>query len=191
VPLVVIIADTEEYVATSMSKRGFHCERFSKAEMRSGKTPDFRVFIDGEFSFFLEVKEVQESASDSGAREDPVFNRLTDDIHTATKQFKAVNTDHEHPNVLAIVNNDVQCGSLDLVGVVTGNLLLEGGEKAPIYTKYACGRINKDLKQIDLIAWFDARKAKADPNFFIGPPFCDYICKVFEVDPLELPRVGT
>lgn len=35
-----------------------------------------------------------------GLRHDPIFNRLADRIHDATKQFGAVNRDHESPNVL-------------------------------------------------------------------------------------------
>jgi hypothetical protein len=185
----VVIADPEEHVASSMHERGFRCERFSKAEMRSRKTPDFMVFIDDEFGFFLEVKEVRSSSSDSALRKDPTFNRLTDDVHTATKQFRSVNPDHEHPNVLAIVNNDQMCGTIDLVGIVTGNLMLEDGENAPIYMKYAKGRANADIKQMDLIAWFDAYKA--DQCYFIGPPYCDRICKIFGIDPSEIKSVGT
>src|SRR5258708_2014233 len=97
---------------------GLAAERFSKVETRAGKTPDFRVFRDGEFLFYCEVKSSPEdrwlddqlnNASPDElvgeARNDPVFNRLTSDIHEAVKQFDAVNKDHKYPNVLALVNH--------------------------------------------------------------------------------------
>ena len=49
-----------------------------------------------------------------GAKNDPTFNRLTIDIHTAVKQFDAVNPDVASPNVLTFVNHEPQCGFLDL-----------------------------------------------------------------------------
>lgn len=42
----------EERVKGYLEHRGFTVERFSKAEMRSGKTPDFRVLRNGRFLFF-------------------------------------------------------------------------------------------------------------------------------------------
>jgi hypothetical protein len=69
-----------------------------------------------------------------GLRHDPIFNRLADRIHDATKQFGAVNRDHEFPNVLVCTNSDTHCGFPDLLGVLTGNLHAEGGRVEPIYT---------------------------------------------------------
>ncbi len=66
--------------------------------------------------------------------------------------------------MLALVNNDPKCGSLDLIGVVTGNLLLDDWRNAPIYMKYAKGIVSKDMEAIDLIAWYDAYRA--DKLFF-------------------------
>jgi hypothetical protein len=106
-------------------------------EMRKSKTPDFRVSKGDDSVFYCEVKT---SKKDSwldeqmkkkrvgciagGLRNDPIYNRFTDDIHTAVKQFDAVNPDQEYPNVLALVNHDQNCGFLDLVAVITGNFTL-------------------------------------------------------------------
>ena len=51
--------EDEELVVKLLSEKGLQAERFSKAEMRLGKTPDFRVFQDGTLKFFCEVKSVE------------------------------------------------------------------------------------------------------------------------------------
>jgi hypothetical protein len=93
----------EEKVKSSLERKWFTVERFSKEEMRACKTPDFRISRNGEFLFYCEVKSspsdkwLDEQLNDTpcklakGARNDPIFNRLTTDIYEAVKQFDAVN----------------------------------------------------------------------------------------------------
>lgn len=175
--------DTERIVTKELKNFGLRCERFSKSEMRRHKTPDYRVFHGQEFASYLEVKEIAYDNWLSGTRPDPIFNRLTDDINTAVKQFDSVNPDLNHPNVLAFVNNDRMCGSLDLIGVLTGHLLLEGGGMAPIYLAYSEGRIRDRKNRIHLYLWFDSFKAnkvlfnKADKRHFTR------LCGFFGFDP--------
>jgi hypothetical protein len=124
----------EERVKAYLENHGLTVERFSKAETRTGKTPDFRVFRNGEFLFYCEVKsspkdkwldeQLYNAAPGElvgGARNDPIFNRLTSDIHQAVKQFDAVNKQQKHPNILALVNHDDMCGFNDLLAILTGN----------------------------------------------------------------------
>jgi hypothetical protein len=117
------ISEEESRVKLYLEELGFTSRNFSKTEKRSGKTPDFRVFSGEEIIFYCEVKSISkdhwlrnrlEEQSKSaapnefagGARNDPVFNRVSSDIHEAVKQFDAVNKDLIHPNVLAFVNHD-------------------------------------------------------------------------------------
>ncbi len=86
-----IMDANEEKVERYLTERRFRLERFSKAELGNGKTPDFRVFKEEEFAFFCEVKSIDADTGLDGLRNDPVFNRLTSDIHEAAKQFNAVN----------------------------------------------------------------------------------------------------
>lgn len=93
----------EQIIEDYLKSIGLYCIRFSKAEMRQGKTPDYRVYKNNELKFFCEVKTVE--AIGVGG-DDPVFNKLTDDIHEAMKQFNAVNLEENYPNVLAFVNHN-------------------------------------------------------------------------------------
>jgi len=175
--------DTEEFVANELSKHGLICQRFSKSEIKKRKTPDYRVYRNNQFEFYCEVKEIKKDEWTQGLRNYPIFNRLTDDIHAAVKQFDAVNPDNDAPNVLAFVNNDHMCGSLALVGVLTGCLLLEGGGMAEIYQKYSNGRIKTEKDRIHLYLWYDTFKAnkvlfnqKNDIHF-------KRLCNCFNIDP--------
>ena len=129
--------EDEERIARFLSDYDLTAEQFEKAEVGATKTPDFRVRSadSGDHLFYCEVKSIQkdgwldrkfEEAEPGelvgGARKDSIFNRLTDDIHKAAKQFAAVNAAIDRPNVLAFVNHDRMCGFLDLVAVLTGNL---------------------------------------------------------------------
>ena len=180
----------EDLVIEELGKFGLQCERFSKKEMRLNKTPDFRVFKAGQFAFFCEVKEVAEDPWSGGLRSDPIFNRLTDDIHTAIAQFDCVNPLIEHPNVLAFVNNDRMCGSLDLIGVTTGLLLVEGDEAAPVYQIYSEGRIRDEKKRIHLYLWYDSFKAN---KILFNPSDIRHwsrLCNYFNVDPDQIKPIG-
>ena len=161
----------EETIKAFLESNGLKPERFSKEEVRAGKTPDFRVFLNGEFQFFCEVKgSPEDSWLDKqlegakpgqlvgGPRNDPVFNRLTDDIHQAVKQFDAVNEDRAAPNVLALVNHDEMCGFNDLLGVLTGNFYAENGAAHPIYRQFSHGRIRDEKNRVDLFIGLDDHK---------------------------------
>jgi hypothetical protein len=144
--------------------------RFSKSEMRRGKTPDFKVHSDSsnDLLFYCEVKSIKKDEwldtqiaavppgeIAGGLRKDPIFNRLTDDIYEASKQFDAVNPDLAFPNVLAFVNHDSGCGFLDLIAVLTGNAMTEGSGAIPIYRLYSEGRIKGKKDRIHLFIWLD------------------------------------
>lgn len=157
----------EKRIAAYLSDRSLSTSRFSKGERRGGKTPDFRVLKNDSKVAFCEVKSVvRDTWLDrllakaapgniaGGLRSDPVFNRLTDDIHTAVKQFDAVNPNCEAPNILGLVNHDKNCGFLDLLAVLTGNFYGTEGPY-PIYRQFSEGRIKDDKSRIHAYIWLD------------------------------------
>jgi len=158
----------EEKVKSYFEDRGFTAERFSKNETRAGKTPDFRIFRSGELLFYCEVKsspkdkwlneKLNGAASGElvgGARNDPIFNRLTTDIHEAVKQFDAVNKNQKFPNILALVNHDNMCGFNDLLGILTGNFYADDGTAHPIYRQFSHGRIKDEKARVHMFIWLD------------------------------------
>src|ERR1035441_7478237 len=153
----------EQFAIEFLARHGLHTERFNEVEMRRSKTPDFRVFKDSTFVLYCEAKHVQYDQwldmqlADAepleivgGARHDPIFNRLADHIHTAAKQFDAVNHGRKFPNILVFTNSDRQCGFPDLLSVLTGNFYSENGAAEPIYKAVSEGRIREEKLTIDL-----------------------------------------
>jgi hypothetical protein len=161
--------DASEQIAEEFwKKHGLRVERFSKDELRRSKTPDFRVFKCGELVLYCETKHIRddewldrhmEKAQPlelvGGLRPDPIFNRLTDRIHEAARQFGAVNGNCEYPNVLVLANSDRLCKFADLLAVLEGNFYAEDGIVEPIYKQYSEGRIRDEKRTIDLYVWRD------------------------------------
>jgi hypothetical protein len=161
----------ERMVKGFLESKGLTPVRFSKEEMRAGKTPDFRILRGEVLQFFCEVKaspkdgwletQLEEATPGQlvgGLRNDPIFNRLTDDIHRAIQQFDGVNAERKKPNVLALVNHDEMSGFNDLLGVLTGKFHTEKGMAYPIYKQFSDGRIRGEKDRIDLYIWLDDHK---------------------------------
>ena len=186
-----------------LGQYGLMAKRFTDAEMQGRRTPDFRVFKDISFKFFCEVKssrldewlsdKIREAAvaeqpfnTVGGARSDPRFNRLTSDIHTAVKQFDAVNPDHEQPNVLAMVNHDQHLGFLDLLAVLTGRFFADDGSTHAIYRKFSEGRIKGDVARIDLYLWLDDYKPERLLFGQVDPRHHELLCETLKLDPTDI-----
>jgi hypothetical protein len=151
--------NSEDEAKDFLEELGLRIECFSKEEQRVGKTPDFKLYLEGDFAFFCEVKESEQNERE-GAFNDPAFNRLTAHIHKACKQFKSVNPNHSELNVLLIKNNDRLCEFNDLIGIITGNIYCTDGTHSKIYGNYSDGRMKDDLEEIDLIIWLDQYNPK-------------------------------
>lgn len=198
----------EKLICEFLTSYSLVAKRFSKKETRKGKTPDFRVFRDETFKFFCEVKSIDkdlwldrqfDSARPGtivgGLRNDPVYNRLTSDIHTAVKQFDAVNKDITYPNVLALVNHDKKCKIYDLISVLTGIERTNNGSALPIFPYYSEGRIRDEKKRIHLFLWIDNWADSIDSKGFL---FCDTneihyqtLCSLFGKDPNSIKQIDS
>jgi hypothetical protein len=127
-----------------------------------------------------------------GLRHDPIFNRIADRIHDAARQFAAVNSSREVPNVLIFTNSDEQCGFPDLLGVLTGNFYAEGGGVEPIYRSISEGRIRDEKLTIDLYVWLNEWKGDAQKGslFFVqGSKHYRLLCDLLGSDPAQHRRV--
>jgi hypothetical protein len=185
-----------------LSTYGFETEKFDKKSMRLGKTPDFKVLQHGSLIFYCEVKNPEKDAwldrfiaqakageIVGGLRNDPVFNRLTTHIHSARKQFDAVNQGETLPNVLAFYNEDETSGFLDLLAVTTGNAYAEGGAVLPIYKTFSEGRVKEDLMKIHLFIWLDNYKPHRLLFNLINDKHLSKLCSLFGYDQESLKKV--
>lgn len=177
-------------VAEFLTQKGLTANDFQKQERRQGKTPDFRVLYNDAFAFFCEVKTIQKDMIE-GLRDDPVFNRLTDDIHTAVKQFDAVNPKLEVPNVLTLINHDQSCGFNDLISVLTGNFITNNDRITPIYKQFSEGRIKDEKIRIHLFIWLDDFRPE---RLLFGRTHAEFhkqLCGWFRVDPNGIEQIPT
>ncbi len=178
--------------------RGLSAERFSHAEMLTGRTPDFRVRRDGAVVAFCEVKSPNDPWLDGllddapamtvvgGARPDPIFNRLARLIAKAETQFASVNPAHAELNILAIVNHDGASHFGDLVETLTGYFHAADGKKYPTMQHIAEGRIGEAQRRIDAFLWFDGKT-----GFMASPPLINdldpervrQLCALLSIDP--------
>jgi len=84
----------EQFAEELCRCHGLKPERFSKEELRRGKTPDYRAFRAGELVLYCEAKHIQldtwlddklEEAAPlelvGGLRPDPIYNRLAEHVH--------------------------------------------------------------------------------------------------------------
>ncbi|MEW6359801.1 MAG: hypothetical protein AB1696_25915 [Planctomycetota bacterium] len=194
----------ENRIEAFLAAKEFTCRRFPKTELRAGKTPDFRVYAEGEFRFFCEAKTIDRDYSlieivrqaPAGtvvghARKDPIFNRLTDDIHKAAKQFDAVNPEEKYPNVLVLVNHDSKCRFNDLLQVLTGCFFAEGGRAYPISRKFSEGRIKDEKGRIHLFIWLD--DFKPDQWLFSQTNERHHmnLCSWFGINPDSIRKIGS
>jgi hypothetical protein len=197
--------DGESRVRDFLFANGLRVERFTKSELRQGRTPDFRVFAGDELAFYCEVKTAQEDewldkqlaaappgTLVGGLRPDPTSNRLCNYINNAVDQLDAVNPAMDHPNVLAIVNGDYRAGLTDLIQVLTGNAYCEGGEVWPMFREYSEGRIPKTKLRVHLYLWFNDWQPDRGPwKFFpeVHPEHHAALCRHLNVNPAELVRL--
>lgn len=161
-------AEDEALVAAFWKEKGVETQRFAKNETRLAKTPDFKLYQDAKLIAYCEVKTFKhdewldkliEKASPGeivGApRPDPTYNRITNAIHTASKQLEAVNPKHEHLNFLVLVNRDKTTEYRDLESVLTGYWDPFRGIFEKTHTAYSEGRIKEEKRKTDLYVWLE------------------------------------
>ncbi len=65
----------EQFAETYLKNHSLRPERFSKKEMRAGRTADYLVFRDKKLVAYCEAKHIQRDDWAGGLRSDPTFNR--------------------------------------------------------------------------------------------------------------------
>ena len=179
-----------------LKKFKFKCKRFSKEEMRKlkNKTPDFIVHKNKQKILYCECKKLEQDDRDFNEKNnyslpDNTYDRISNKIKKACKQFKSVNANHKIPNVLFVYNECEETDQLDFVFTITGNLYSNEGTKIPALKKISEGKqIGKRKKIIDLCIWQNAKDNSTEYMFDLASPYFKKLCKLFEKDPKKLKR---
>jgi len=126
-----------------------------------------------------------------GPRPEPIYNRVSAQIHSAVGQFDAVNPELDHPNVLAIVNGDDGAGFTDLIQVLTGNAYCESGQVIPMFREYSEGRIREEKLRVHLYLWFNEQKPGGPQMFFpeVHAARHSALCRYLNVDSAAMKRL--
>ena len=185
----------EQAAADFLARRGLRIQRFSKEDVRCGRAPDFRVFRNEEFVMFCEathlpcddwLHERLDNAAPGqivgGVRADPIFNRLTNHVHEAVRQFNSVNPRHEHPNTLFLANSDRVSDVLDLIAVLDGVFRAERGVQEPICTQYSQGRIRREKFTVDLFIWWNVWMNKEPQRVWHPSVHHQRVCELLGCD---------
>jgi hypothetical protein len=185
--------------------KGFEVGSFAKNEMRDLKTPDFRLSRGGVEVALCEVKSFQkdtwldnqlENAASGelvgGLRPDPIFNRISNAIHTAFKQFESVNSDHMLLNFLLLVNHDTSAKPEDLDRVLTGYENPRMGLFEPTCVQFSEGRIREEKNQVDLYVWLGLKNGRIPSREYrvLGNPSTHgRVCELLKIDPAKVKKL--
>lgn len=162
------VSEDEAAVASFWREKGLIPRRFEKDHTRFSKSPDFKLYKDNRLVAYCEVKSMQHDSwldkeleatepgeLAGGLRQDPIYNRISNVVHTAVKQFEAVNSSHGVLNFLVLVNRDISAKRRDLVSVLTGYWDPLKGRFEKTHTQFSEGRIREEKCKVDLYAWME------------------------------------
>jgi hypothetical protein len=145
-------------------KKGIEARLFAK----SPGMPDFKLFLDGGLFAYCELKSIMPYdllSSDLPSGQiwqvelniDPSFNNIQSKIHSASKQLKSANPNHDLANILFLINHNRHRNVGDLKEVIGVPLSNASDVPCPIYPKYRNGLLIKnDLSVIDYIIFVES-----------------------------------
>jgi hypothetical protein len=153
-------------------------EAYSDAELKKGKTPDFKLFVNGALRGFCEMKSPRDDfifetpAEDEAAvRENlPYYRKLGGHIRHAAEQFGAVNPDHKLPNVLALVSHCPDIERRDLMATIAGLLVPGSDRRIFMLSRKMQQQVLDAARRIDLFLWIDAQKRTREHLSTNGAP---------------------
>ncbi|MGO9318092.1 MAG: hypothetical protein ACLPXT_01735 [Terracidiphilus sp.] len=204
------LTSDEAFVLGYWQSKGFEVSSFAKREMRDLKTPDFRLSRDGVEVALCEVKSFQQDSwlEDQlknakpgelvgGLRNDPVFNRVSNAIHTAFKQFESVNSDHRLLNFLFLFNHESSAGPVDLDRVLTGREDPRHGLYDLTCEQFSEGRIRLEKHRVDLYVWFEldllkkGKRRSTEYRVCGNPKTQEQVCSLLGIDPATVKDISS
>ena len=196
--------DLERVEQLVFAPHGLALKPFTQAQLRTGRTPDFQVFKNGQHVAYCEVKSPRDDRLDDlldaaspgtivgYGGNDPTFNRLARHIQKAASQFDAVDPKRQLPRILAIVNHDEKSGVLDLLEALTGKLYCEGGVTVPSMMHIARGRLRGVQYRIDLYVMINEHAPRVVSNVFTQDNQGHFrtLCALLGADAAKITQLG-
>lgn len=137
--------------------------RPEKIEEDSSKKPDFRVLAKtGNEVFYVEVKVIEGPGESEGILFDPLFNKISNRIRDAYKQFQGNDPEHNLPRVLLFLADDFRIHGQTMFDFFSGRIEIEGKIIREL-KRFRFGRVRNDLGEIDLYVILDLGDT---PTFF-------------------------
>ncbi len=152
-------------------------ERYSEEELKRGKTPDFKLYKDGQLCGYLELKSPRDdymfehpAAVDVEIRKNLPFHRkLGSHIRHAGSQFCAVNPDHSVPNIMIFVTHSSDIERRDLHATIAG-LPAPDGKRIFMLSRKMQEQVLNAARKVDLFLWIDAEKGTCQHVSVNGAP---------------------
>jgi large subunit ribosomal protein L30 len=140
-------------------------EPYSEAELRKGKTPDFKLYKDGQLCGYCELKSPRDDSiletpepGDAAIRKNlPFYRKLGSHIRHAASQFDAVNPDHGVPNIMVFVSHAPDIERRDLHATIAG-LPAPDGKRIFMLSRKMQEQVLNAARKVDLFLWIDAKK---------------------------------
>lgn len=143
-------------------------EAYPDAELRRGKTPDFKLLKDGKLSGYCEMKsplddyifETPVDGAPAIRKNVPFYRKLGSHVRDAAQQLEAVNKEHNLPNIVAFVSHSPDIERRDLIATIAG-LPIPGGDSPQfILGRKMQQQVIEAAKKIDLFLWINAKGRK-------------------------------
>ena len=150
----------------AFDSNGIELEPYTEAELKTGKTPDFKLHKDGKLCGYCEMKsprddyvlEKPESGEMAIRKNLPFHRKLGNHIRHAGQQFDAVNPEHNVPNIMVFVSHAPDIERRDLHLTIAGMSAPELGKSIFMLSRKAQEQVLGAARKIDLFLWIDAEK---------------------------------
>jgi ribosomal protein L30 len=152
-------------------------EPYSEAELKRGKTPDFKLLKNGKLCGFCELKSPRDDyiferpeAGEAAVRKNLPFHRkLGSHIRHAGQQFDAVNPDRSLPNIMVFVTHAPDIERRDLHATVAG-LPAPDGKRIFMLPRKMQEQVLSAAGKIDLFLRIDAENGTLQHVSVNGAP---------------------
>jgi ribosomal protein L30 len=163
-PLYDEAADAALMRKLAFDANNIKLEPYSVAELKKGKTPDFKLYKDGKLCGYCEMKSPRDdyvfekpAPGEAAIRENLPFHRkLGSHIRHAGQQFDAVNPDHSLPNIMVFITHAPDIERRDLHATIAGLPAPAAGKRVFMLSRKMQEQVLDAACKIDLFLWIDA-----------------------------------